>query len=240
MQHIKPRVGERFRPYKVFHGFVIPNALAQNKVLKPISKLVWGRLAQYLGKEGEAYVRYDTLAEELGTSESSIKRAVAQLRAEGFIETKQRYNTSNLFYFIWHESFNMTYQTGQDDTETDQYDLSPVQNDPETGQSEFQTGHNEPQTGQNDLSDRSDWPSKRITKENHSRDSKEENHSRESTKRITEKTHRRESSEGRSSQRLVQKKRRLSLAELANYVDSPLEPENELKRKLLAKARNED
>lgn len=103
--------GMRFVPHGHFIGLFIPNVLASYKGLQASSKLIWGRLAQYAGADGVCYPKIDTLAHELGCSERTVQRGLKELCSQGFIEIEQCYNestraqTSNRYYFLWHEIF---------------------------------------------------------------------------------------------------------------------------------------
>lgn len=96
----------RFNPHKRYNGIYIPEGIYMLDCLTPVSKLVYGRLLRYAGKNGVAYPKQSTIAEELAVSEKSIMRAVKQLFDTGLIEIIQgnRLNHQpNSYYFLEHE-----------------------------------------------------------------------------------------------------------------------------------------
>lgn len=65
---------------------------------------VYMYLADRVNKEGECWPAIPTIAAELKLSESTVRRALCDLRKEGIIETEQRYRInggkSSLLYKI--------------------------------------------------------------------------------------------------------------------------------------------
>lgn len=104
--------GSKFIPYGVFVGLFIPNALAQYTKIQLSSKLIWGRLAQYGGENGDCFPRISSLATELGCSERTIKRGIKELKDNGFIEVEKVYDNktgrqkTNRYHFLWHTVFD--------------------------------------------------------------------------------------------------------------------------------------
>ncbi|OGF67071.1 MAG: hypothetical protein A2Y62_04720 [Candidatus Fischerbacteria bacterium RBG_13_37_8] len=81
--------------------------------------LVYGRLVQYAGRDGQCYPSQNTLAKEFGTSRSRIAQSIENLINYSLIgkmtTTSNGYH--NKYYFIWHKAFytNMQYSTCQQD-----------------------------------------------------------------------------------------------------------------------------
>jgi hypothetical protein len=104
--------GQIFTPFGVLHGLFIPNALARNPKLTAVDKLVYGRLCQYAGKDGIAFPKQETLADEVGVSERHTRRSIGRLCQLGFLQRsvpdgKDRLmHKSNRYQFIWHETFD--------------------------------------------------------------------------------------------------------------------------------------
>ena len=95
-------VGKRFNPYRSFSRVsVIPNRLMSYPGVSSSAKLVWARLAQYAGKDGRAYPSVATLAADLGLKERQTQNLLAELRREGFIESRRGSGT-NSYYFLLH------------------------------------------------------------------------------------------------------------------------------------------
>jgi uncharacterized phage protein (TIGR02220 family) len=106
------RIGGVFNPYKLFVGVFIPNVLMRYKGIKPNSKLVWGRLAQYAGEKGYCWPSQDTLADETGLSRDTVLRSVKELEKDGFIVVgrpdgadKVAHKTSE-YRFLFHVCFS--------------------------------------------------------------------------------------------------------------------------------------
>lgn len=93
---------KRLRPFGRFRGSVIPNALLRYRSLPASCKLMWARLAQYLGKEGDAFPSYDTLAAEIGVCRRRAITIIQRLQEDGFLELVQRPGKTCLFYLLHH------------------------------------------------------------------------------------------------------------------------------------------
>ena len=65
---------------------------------------VYCYLYERANENGECWPAIDTISEEIKLSRSTVKRAIADLKKAGFIETEQRYRTkggkSSLMFFI--------------------------------------------------------------------------------------------------------------------------------------------
>ena len=65
---------------------------------------VYCYLYERANKEGECWPAIDTISQEIKLSRSTVKRAIADLKKVGFIETEQRYRTkggkSSLMFLI--------------------------------------------------------------------------------------------------------------------------------------------
>ena len=100
---------KRYTPYKKFTGSFLPNCLLQYTGLNAVEKLVWARLAQFMGENEFCYPKQKTLAKEVGVSVSCVLRALSRLEEKGFLEVERpagaekikRY--TNKYYFIEHE-----------------------------------------------------------------------------------------------------------------------------------------
>ena len=98
------RVGDRFNPYKEFVGAWIPNWLLRRDEISANAKLVYARLAQYGGKDGECFPLQETIASETGLSEYQVCRAIGQLKRVKLIDSVQRgLHKPNMYHFLIHE-----------------------------------------------------------------------------------------------------------------------------------------
>ena len=96
--------GEEYRPYAMFVGLVIPITLLRAEGLSPLAKLLFARLAFYLGRDAQACtVSKPTLAKEISVSLDKIERALSELCDFGLIVRRRRgpgkeWETR----FLWH------------------------------------------------------------------------------------------------------------------------------------------
>ena len=102
-----PAAGETYNPWHVFVGSFIPNGVLRCPELTSTAKLVFGRLCQYAGENGQSYPTYQSLAYEVGVVRRQAIRAVKELEAFGLIRPVGRHrsdggSTSNVYVFLWH------------------------------------------------------------------------------------------------------------------------------------------
>ena len=103
--------GDIFNPYKMFVGSFIPNVLLRTTLLTAHAKLVWARLAQFNGKNGQCYPSQATIAEETGSNIRKVQRSLQLLSDKGFIKKIPPTGIDRLFHkhiqyeFLWHEVF---------------------------------------------------------------------------------------------------------------------------------------
>jgi hypothetical protein len=105
-----PATGEIYNPWRMFNGSFIPNAILQCRELSATAKLLFGRLSQYAGADGEAFPSYNTLGQEVGIERRQAIRAVRELEDFGLIRAVPRHKgdgslTSNGYVFLWHRIF---------------------------------------------------------------------------------------------------------------------------------------
>lgn len=102
-----PKVGRPFIPVLYFGIFApIPLSLLMYKDISPTCKLLWGRLAFYLGKDGQAYPSQATLAKDLSVSKRAIARSLKSLEKTGFLEMEPGTGrTTTRYHLLFHEIF---------------------------------------------------------------------------------------------------------------------------------------
>lgn len=100
-----------FNPYGKFYGSIIPNCLMRYKGISSTSKLIWGRLAQFAGKNGNCYPSLKTLAIETGITVRGVIKCIHELINTGFLvverpskDERAEHKTSR-YYFVLHEIF---------------------------------------------------------------------------------------------------------------------------------------
>ncbi len=108
MSKLKP--GERFIPYRKFNGFIIPNSLAKSTEFTLAEKMVWGRLAQFAGKDGDCRPGLTKIANELALAKSTVRNALNNLEEAGLIERQRPtpkdayiYHERTKYFFRWHK-----------------------------------------------------------------------------------------------------------------------------------------
>jgi len=114
-KQIQKKKGERFNPYKTFNGVFIPEAVVSIPVkkLSQGAKLAYGRLCRYAGKDGKAFPRRETLAEEVGCQIRQVDSYLRELKRFGLLESVRiGLGKPNEYYFLWHEIFD----SGQEKT----------------------------------------------------------------------------------------------------------------------------
>lgn len=90
----------RINPYNLFHGSFVPDWVMRSRKIKPASKLVYARLLKFAGKNGACFPMVSTLSKEVGMSQRSVIRALAELRGANLIATTKT-PSHLIFHFYW-------------------------------------------------------------------------------------------------------------------------------------------
>jgi len=101
--------GERFNPYRVFHGIYIPAPIVDIPVrqLSQGAKIAYGRLCRYGGKDGEVFPKRETLAHEVGCGVRQVDSYIRELKDYKLLEVERLgLGQANRYYFVWHEIFD--------------------------------------------------------------------------------------------------------------------------------------
>ena len=97
-------IGERFNPYQMFHGCYVPEWIAQRRELSQGSKLLYGRLIRFAGKNGKCNPRSDILSNELGVSRRQVVDYLKELKEHHLIEAERKgRGRSNNYFFLFHK-----------------------------------------------------------------------------------------------------------------------------------------
>jgi hypothetical protein len=104
-----PNIGDVFIPHGVFNGIWVPESLLRCPDLPAASKLLYGRLARFAGKDGRCFPSVETLAQEMGMTARQIQRLLVQLCKARFLRKEAQYRsdgsqTSNAYFFLYHAS----------------------------------------------------------------------------------------------------------------------------------------
>lgn len=103
-------IGDTYIPWRKFQGSLVPNTVLRCRDLSQSSKLIFGRLCQYAGENGESYPSYKTLGREVGIDRRQAIKAVKELETFGLILPVDRFgpdggSKSNNYVFLWHKIF---------------------------------------------------------------------------------------------------------------------------------------
>jgi len=78
----------------------LPNKVLRRTDLSHGAKLCCARLIQYAGKDGRAFPKLPTLAEELGMSVRAVQRFIAELESLDLIQTHRRGRGQSNLYLV--------------------------------------------------------------------------------------------------------------------------------------------
>jgi hypothetical protein len=81
-------IGESFIPWNMFVAAFIPNALMEYPELSPAAKLIYGRLSQRAGKDGECHPSQKKLAKECALAVKTVGTCIGRLESHKFIGRK--------------------------------------------------------------------------------------------------------------------------------------------------------
>src|ERR1700692_1689274 len=96
--------GEKYRPYNLFRGSVVPRSLAALTDVNAGAKLLFAVLAGIYGSGGKCNPSIKYLARPLGVSEDCAGRGLAELGTKGLIRSIRRGPGATAEReFIWHE-----------------------------------------------------------------------------------------------------------------------------------------
>ncbi len=97
-------------PYRRFRGAFIPNAIMEYREISQSAKLLWARLAQHAGEDGDCRPSLKKVAAEIGLGESAARDALRQLERQCLLLVKERIvnnqQRSNQYFFLDHEIFH--------------------------------------------------------------------------------------------------------------------------------------
>jgi len=84
------------------HGFTqLPNYVLKEKRLSFGAKLTYAVLLSYAWEKDSCFPGQERIAQELSTSERSIRRFLVELKDSGFIDWKQQgLNKPNIYYIL--------------------------------------------------------------------------------------------------------------------------------------------
>jgi len=95
---------KQINPYKMFVGAFIPNWLMLQKEITPGMKLIYARLCQFAGENGECYPSIEKLSQETGIGLSQVKDNLKKLKELKLIKSTRRgLGKTNVYIFLEHK-----------------------------------------------------------------------------------------------------------------------------------------
>ncbi len=84
-------------------GFTqIPNILLNTPDLTANAKIVYAKLLSYAWNNGRVFPGQERMAEEIGSSQPTIARAIAELEQQGWLEIQRRGQGKTNIYILKH------------------------------------------------------------------------------------------------------------------------------------------
>ena len=105
----------------------MPNWLLQREDVSMGAKLIYAKLCQYAGKNGECFPKQSAIAKDLGISRRQVIRYVDELIENHLIVTvKVGFQGRNVYKFLWHEWMNIapskvTHMSQLEESKSDTY-----------------------------------------------------------------------------------------------------------------------
>ena len=84
-------------------GFTqVPNHLLNNKDLTAVAKLVYAKLLSYAWNNNLVFPGQETMAEDIGSSKSTVNRGIQELEEKGWLEIQRRGQGKTNLYVLTH------------------------------------------------------------------------------------------------------------------------------------------
>jgi len=106
--------GEIFNPFTKGWCLHLPPEVASYPGLSWPCKGVYMRLGRYAGRKGLAYPKIATLSREVGLCIRQTRAHLKDLEVDGFIRSRRRFGTSNVYEFLEHPCFSKQIPTSAD------------------------------------------------------------------------------------------------------------------------------
>lgn len=124
VKHSIPDIQERryIRPYNFTTDVtIIPTAMARFPGVSAAAKLIWATLARFSGGKTFAFPSNETIANEIGMSQDTVQRGIAELAAAGFLLPQRRgRGKTNVYHFLEHHVFQSLTSAVPDDVPGDE------------------------------------------------------------------------------------------------------------------------
>jgi predicted transcriptional regulator len=84
-------------------GFTqVPNYLLNNKDLSAVAKIVYAKLLSYAWNNNRVFPGQETMAEDIGSSKSTVNRGIQELEDKGWLEIERRGQGKTNMYILFH------------------------------------------------------------------------------------------------------------------------------------------
>jgi len=93
---------EGFDPISAGGFTQVPNHLLNSKGLSPIAKLVYAKLLSYAWHNNLVFPGQETMAEDIGSSKSSVNRGIQELEEKGWLSVQRRGQGKTNLYVLTH------------------------------------------------------------------------------------------------------------------------------------------
>jgi hypothetical protein len=93
---------EGFDPVSAGGFTQVPNFIFNDKVLSFAAKVVYGKLLSYAWFNNYVFPGQDTMAQEMGTSQPTVARAIAELQKVGYLDIERRGQGMTNLYTLRH------------------------------------------------------------------------------------------------------------------------------------------
>jgi DNA-binding MarR family transcriptional regulator len=93
---------EGFDPVSAGGFTQVPNLLLNTKDLSAVAKLVYAKLLSYAWHNNRVFPGQETMAEDIGSSRSTINRGIQELEARGWLQIQRRGQGKTNVYVLTH------------------------------------------------------------------------------------------------------------------------------------------
>ena len=93
---------EGFDPVSAGGFTQVPNHLLNNKDLSAVAKLVYAKLLSYAWNNNLVFPGQETMAEDIGSSKSTVNRGIQELEEKGWLNIQRRGQGKTNLYVLTH------------------------------------------------------------------------------------------------------------------------------------------
>lgn len=93
---------EGFDPISAGGFTQIPNLLLNSKDLSAVAKIVYAKLLSYAWNNNRVFPGQERMAEDIGSSKSTVNRGIQELEAKGWLDIQRRGQGKTNVYVLTH------------------------------------------------------------------------------------------------------------------------------------------